>query len=259
MQLTRIVAVILTSVLVACTETGNEAKNSSDFATSAIEAFYSIEVAEDNKVIYRASFEHEDSSLDLENGDVISIAVGADSLAMEESMSFGYASYSLTRTENQVASKAFFEFTRTSQEDADGSFVKVPDAFVLTSPTSPSANFVPADGKSFGIMWREVTGDVPAPDAAEEFTLRYDFNCRNDSGTPSINSSYVERVDNDGSHVVNLTTILGAGDYDACSQFDIIAIRNNSDGNLDSALKSGSTVGMQVRTLEGALDGLQLL
>ena len=58
---------------------------------------------------------------------------------------------------------------------------------------------------------------------------------------------------------MNLANILGAGDYDECSKFDIVAIRSDEvNGVLDSELKSGSTVGSQIRTVEGSLDGLQL-
>jgi hypothetical protein len=250
---------IVTSFVIAalsgCSSTENETKSSNDFATSAIEAFYSIEVKENNQTTYLANFKHDGSSLELEGGDVISVAIGSESILLTESIGLGVASYRLDRTENALTSKTFFEFTRTSQEDADGSFVKVPDGFTLVSPTSSSSAYSLVDGKTFNITWNAQAGGTATD---EEFTLRYDFDCRHDSGTPSISSSYVEKVEDDGSHQVNLGTILGAGDYDQCSRFNIIAIRSNSDGNLDSALKSGSVVGSQVRTIEGSLDGLQL-
>lgn len=252
-------AVLLATTIVGCSDNDEKTKNSSDFATSAIEANYSVEVSESNKVIFQANFVNDKSSLELENGDVISIISGNETIALEESISFGVATYRLTRTETDPASKYFFEFTRTSQEDADNSFVKVPDGFDLVSPTDGVDNYVPGNGESFAIAWRQSSDQSqPTPDSKEEFRLRYNFTCRNDSGTPSISNSVVEKVVDDGSHVVDLASILGSGDYDACSHFDIVAIRSTLDGVLDSELKSGSVTGLQVRTVEGSLDGLHL-
>lgn len=252
---------LIATVMMGCSEKKDETKNSSDFATSAIEAHYLVEVAEANKVIYQANFVHDKNSLKLEGGDVISIETNSEKVALEESISSGTATYRLNRTETLLASRYFFEFTRSSQVDADGSYVKVPDGFNLVSPTDGIVDYIPNGGASFTINWRqEIDGTVPVADEDEEFTLRYDLSCRNDSGTPSIDKIYIEKVADDGSHVVNLANILGAGDYDACSKFNIIAIRSDSkSGVLDSALKSGSTLGSQVRTVEGSLDGLQLL
>lgn len=238
-----------------CSNIENETKRSSDFSTEAIEAFYSIEVKENNQVTYQANFAHDGSSLELEGGDEVFVAIGSESLPLIESISFGVASYRLNRTEEFEAGRYFFEFTRESQENADNSFVIVPEEFTLVTPLLVDSDYEPSDGQTFAISW-DAQGGVSAD---EEFTLRYDFDCRNDSGTPSISSSYVEKVEDDGAHTVDLAVVLGAGDYDQCSRFTIIAIRSNSDGNLDSALKSGSTVGAQVRTIEGSLEALQLL
>jgi hypothetical protein len=243
------------SALAGCSASDNETKASIDFATGAIEAFYSVEVKENNQVTYLASFVHDNSSLELEGGDEISVAIGGQSLPLIEHLGLGVATYRLDRTEDLLASQYFFEFTRISQENADASFVKVPNAFSLVTPLLSDSAYTPGDGKTISLTWDTNTGG-DATD--EEFTLRYDFECRNNSGTPSINSIYVEKVADDASHTVDLETVLGAGDYDLCSRFKIIAIRSNSDGNLDAALKSGSTVGAQVREVEGSLDGLQL-
>jgi hypothetical protein len=252
---------LLATMVVGCSDKEDETKNSSDFATSAIEAHYVVEISEANKVIYQANFVHDKDSLELEGGDVISIETNSEKIALGETISSGTATYYLSRTETQLASRYFFEFTRSTQVDADGSYVKVPDGFNLVSPTDGVVGYVPSDGgESFTISWRELDTTVPVADEDEEFTLRYNFTCRNDSGTPSIESSYAEKVADDGSHVVNLANILGAGDYDECSKFNIIAVRSDSKGGvLDSAIKSGSTIGFQIRTVEGSLDGLQLL
>lgn len=253
---------LLAMMVVGCSDKKDETKNSSDFATSAIEAHYIVEISEANKVIYQANFVHDKDSLELEDGDVISIETNSEKIALGETISSGTATYYLNRTETLLASRYFFEFTRNSQVDADGSYVKVPDGFDLVSPTDGVVGYIPSDGgASFTINWRqELDATVPVADEDEEFTLRYNFTCRNDSGTPSIESSYVEKVADDGSHVVNLANILGAGDYDECSKFNIIAVRSDSKGGvLDSAIKSGSTVGFQIRTVEGSLDGLQRL
>lgn len=253
-------AVLSLSLLSACSGNDNETKKSSDFATEAIEAKYTVEVLADNNVSFVANFEHDGSSLELEAGDEVSVDIGAESLPLIETVSAGTATYRLNRTETLIASKYFFEFLRESQTDADGSFVEVPEEFSLASPTSNLEAYRPVNGKSFVITWDERTaGDG----AGEEFTLRYDFDCRHDSGTPSISDSFVEKVEDTGSHLVNLLEILAEntdiGNYQACSRFDIIAIRSSTDGNLDGTLKSGSVVGSQVRTIEGSLDGLQLL
>jgi len=255
--------ILSVSLLSACSDTDKETKASTDYTTAAIAASYSVEVVEGSKVSYFANFNHGDSSLALEAGDVISVVLASKSVPLNETIANGIATYSLIKTEvagSTTSGKYFFEFLRETQEDADGSYVEVPSEFSLTSPTSVSGDFRPANGKSFAISWDERTGGDAA---GEEFTLRYDFDCRHDSGTPSISKSYVEKVEDTGTHLVNLLTVLAengeVGDYQACSRFNIIAIRSSTDGNLDGALKSGSVVGSQVRTIEGALDGLQLL
>lgn len=253
-----VLVTLMATIMMGCSDEADETKSSSDFVTSAIEAHYLVEVSEANKVLYQANFINDKSSLELENGDVISVVTNNETIALEESTGAGTATYRLIRTETQSASRYFFEFTRTSQEDADGSYVKVPNGFILTSP-SETDGYIPVEGKAFTIQWRELTSEVPVPDEDEEFTLIYDFICRNDSGTPSIENRSAEKVVDNGSHVVNLANILGAGDYDECSKFDIVAIRSDEvNGVLDSELKSGSTVGSQIRTVEGSLDGLQL-
>jgi len=251
---------LLATVMMGCSEKEDKkTKNSSDFATSAIEAHYLVEISEKNNVIYQANFIHDKNSLKLDGGDVISIETNGESIALGESIVSGKATYRSNRTETQVASRYFFEFIRATQADADGSYVKVPDGFNLVSPTDGVANYIPSGGTSFTINWRELDSSLPAADDDEVFTLLYEFTCRNDSGTPVIEKSYNETVDDDGSHVVDLAKILGAGDYDECKRFDITAIRRDAKGGvLDSALKSGSTVGTQVRTVKGSLDGLQL-
>ncbi|MEH6451072.1 MAG: hypothetical protein V7765_20570 [Oleispira sp.] len=251
--------ILSVGLLSACSDTDKETKKSTDYATAAIEANYSVEVLEGKKVSYVANFGHDGSSLELEAGDKVTVEIGAESLSLIESISSGTATYRLNRTETLLASKYFFEFLRETQEDADGSFVEVPESFSLTSPTSITGAFRPANGKTFPISWDQRTG---GDDDGEEFTIRYDFDCRHDSGTPSISKSYVEKVEDTGEHLVNLLTVLAengeVGNYQACSRFNIIAIRSSTDGNLDGALKSGSVVGSQVRTIEGSLEGLQL-
>lgn len=250
---------LLTTSMMGCADK-DETKKSSDFATNAIEAKYLVEVSEAHKVVYQANFIHDDNSLELEGGDVITItSVASEKIALEANVSGGKATYRLSRTETSDPTRPFFDFTRTSQTDATGSFVQVPNAFVLNSPTANNPDYVPSDGKQFTLSWTETSSAVPTPDDNEEFTLRYDFSCRNDSGNPSTSKTFIEKVVDNGTHVINLAAILGAGDYDACSQFDIIAIRSNAkSGTLDNELKSGSTVGSQIRTVKGSLDGLQL-
>jgi hypothetical protein len=246
--------------LTACSDTEKETKKSTDFATVAIQANYSVEVSEAHKVIYRANFSNGNDSLKLENGDVVSIsASSSESIALTETVSAGIATYSLARTETSDPARPFFDFTRITQEDANNSFVIVPNGFVLASPTLGTPNYSPSDKKTFTVTWLETSSSVPVPDLNEEFKLRYDFTCRHSSGTPSIQSSVVEAPEDNGSHIVDLVKVLGTGDYAFCSQFDIIAIRSNAKtGSLARPIIDGSVVGSQVRTIKGSLSGLQL-
>lgn len=252
------VAVLATAIM-GCADK-KETKDSSDFATSAIKAEYSVEVFDDLNVKYLAKFEHDGSSLELENGDKISVEIESESIELVENKFAGTATYSLNRTEARLASKYNFKFIRDTQTDADNSFVEVPSSFTLGSPTSSTKNYVPVDNKTFPITWdKRGSGD----DEGEAFTLRYDFDCRHQSGTPSTAGSYVEKVADDGGHTVNLVTILSKNnmveDYSACQKFNITAVRSSSDGVLDNALGKGSVSGSHVRVIEGSLSELRLL
>lgn len=255
------VVIVSASLLSACADK-KETKNSSDFATSAIEANFSVEVSEAHKVIYRANFFHDNNSLKLEGGDAITItAIASEKIALNEFVSGGIATYSLIRTETSDPSgtRPFFDFTRSSQTDSRGSVVPIPKGFVLSSPTAISSSYVPSGGKQFTITWRDTDSSKPTPDDNEEFKLRYDFSCRGDNGSPSTAKGFEETTLDDGEHVVNLATVLGAGAYDSCSAFNIIATRSDKkSGSLNRELGKGSTVGSQVRTIKGSLDGLHL-
>jgi hypothetical protein len=255
---------IAASLLTACSDKDKETKKSTDFATGAIEAHYSVEVLEGTTVSYVANFKHDGSSLELEGGDVITVEVDSEQVPLIESVTAGIATYSLVKTdvdETRTAGKYSFEFVRETQEDADNSSVEVPNEFSLTSLTSPEASYRPENGKTFPIMWDKRTG---GDDDGEAFTIRYDFECKHQSGTPNISSSFVEAgIDADGTHLVDLTKVLAEGDnevadYDVCTRFDIIAIRSSTDGSLDLGFKNGSVTGSQVHTIKGSLHGLSL-
>ena len=254
---------IAASLLTACSDKDKETKKSTDFATGAIEAHYSVEVLEGSTVSYVANFKHDGSSLELEGGDVITAEVDSQQVPLIENVTAGIATYSLVKTdvdETRTAGKYSFEFDRETQEDADNSQVEVPNEFTLTSPTSAGASYRPANDKSFIIEWDRHSG---GDDNGEAFTIRYDFDCKHQSGTPNISDSFAEIADDaEGSHLVDLTKILAKGDdevadYNTCTRFDIIAIRSSTDGILD-VHRAGSVVGSQVRTIKGSLHGLSL-
>lgn len=250
---------IAASLLTACSDKDKETKKSTDFATGAIEAHYSVEVSEEHKVIYRANFVNDSNSLNLEDGDVISIsAERSENIALNESISNGVATYSLVRTEIGDPVRPFFDFTRTSQEDAKNSVVIIPKGFILSSPTKDTPDFSP-EGNQFTITWINSDNTTPAADINEEFTLRYDFTCRNSSGSSDIQGSVVEKPVDTGSHNISLAEVLGEGSYTFCSQFDIVAIRSDAkSGSLVQPIIRGSVVGSQVRAIKGSLSGLTL-
>lgn len=254
MKLKKLVIAMLVSALAACTNSKvDEAKSSSDFATSAIDAYYSVEIMPDNEAHFTAKFFNSGDSLKLVGGDEIMVEIESENKSLIGSEAFGIVTYSLVTTPSTIDESYSFQFIRTTQESALDSLVNVPKSFTPTSPAEGA--MVTAINNTFALGW---DGSGDANPAEEKFMIIYSFDCRNESGSPSISDRYAEETDDDGVHTIDLNTVLGEGDYDQCSRFDITLIRSNANGLLDGGLKSGSTEGAQVRfikslTIEGIL------
>lgn len=259
MKLKRIVIATLASVLAACSSDSqvNEAKDSSDYATIAIDAYYSVEVLAGNEVHFMAKFFNSGGSLNLVGGDDVAVAIESDDQSLIASEAQGIVTYSLVSSPDSEVDSYPFKFIRTTQESALDSWVNIPKPFTPTSPIEGAA--VSAVNNTFALGW---DGSGDANPSEEKFMLIYSFDCRNESGTPSISDRYAEEIDDDGVHTVNLNTVLGitSGDdtYNQCSRFDITLIRSNVNGVLDSGLNSGSTEGTQVRFVKSlTIDDIQ--
>ena len=112
----------------------------------------------------------------------------------------------------------------------------------------------------FEIRWQ---GDVAVAIDSKQFTVRYDYDCRNGDNNSTAFGSYVEKfIEDDGEHTVNLNKVFGIqsgeSSFGRCDRFDITLIRSDSNDRLDPSLQTGSTIGSQVRyirelTIEGIL------
>ena len=249
------------ALLLGCVEKEDEEelKTSSDFATSAIEAHYAVEVMVDdagNTVHFYANFYGDGQALELTAEDAVAVVINSTSEPLLSEESTGIANYRLIEPLDTVAPHYIFELSRPEQSNAPSSMVIIPQAF---QPTQPRANTqVYAVDNTFPLRWQNVgVADAIDPEAdteavidSKQFTVRYDYDCRNNNSTAV--GSYVEKfIEDDGEHTVNLNKVFGIqpGDnsFGRCEYFEITLIRSDSSDRLDPGLQGGSTVGAQVR------------
>ena len=227
--------------LLALTGCGESSKDpdplrSTDFATSAIDAEYSVDIKLNN-IQFRAKFTHDGDILKLDTGDSVHVFGNGIQYFLSETTVSGQTFYIHSENVTPTPNSFNFVFRRTTQVDADLTIIPDPVSFNIDNIINGEA-LTPTNGK-VNITWS------PASTSSNRFFLQYHLSCRNQSGTPSIVRDFTEVVDDDGSHDINITQILGAGDYDLCTDFDITAQRERF-GSLDAALKSGSTIGRQI-------------
>jgi hypothetical protein len=228
--------------LLALTGCGGSSKDpdpllSTEFATSAIDAEYSVDIKLNN-IQFRAKFTHDGDILKLDTGDSVHVFGNGIQYFLSETTVAGQTFYIHSENVTPIPNSLFqFVFERTTQVDADLTVIPAPVSFKIDNIVDNEA-LTPTNGK-VNITWS------PASTNSDRFFLQYHLSCRNQSGTPSIDRNFTEQVGDDGSHDINITQILGAGDYDFCSDFDITAQRERF-GSLDAALKSGSTIGRQI-------------
>jgi len=253
------------ALLLGCVEKEDEEelKTSSDFATSEIEAHFAVEVMVDeltaeNTVHFYANFYGNGQALELTAEDEVFAVINSTSEPLLSEEATGVANYRLVETLDAVGPHYIFELSRVEQASAPSSMVIIPQAFQPTEPVSYTT--VIAVDNTFPLKWLNV-GVVDAvdseadPEAAldsKQFTLRYDYDCRNGNSNSTAVGSYVEKfIEDDGEHTVKLNKVFGiqSGDssFGRCERFDITLIRSDSTDRLDSGLQGGSTVGAQVR------------
>ncbi|OUS40884.1 hypothetical protein A9R00_03750 [Oleispira antarctica] len=248
-------------LLLGCVEKEDdeELKTSSDFATSEIEVHYAVEVmvdeeAVENTVHFYANFYGNGQALELTGEDEVSVAINSTSEPLLSEESTGIANYRLVETVDAVAPHYIFDLTRTEQSNAPSSMVIIPQAFQPTHPVASTAVY--AVDNAFLLQWQNVGAvDEVDPEAvidSKQFTVRYDFDCRNGNSNSTAVGSYVEKfIEDDGEHTVNLNKVFGiqsgGSSFGRCGRFDITLIRSDSNDRLDPGLLGGSTVGAQVR------------
>lgn len=247
------------ALLLGCVEKEDdeELKTFSDFATSEIEAHYAVEVMVDetgNTVHFYANFYGNNQALELTGEDEVSVAINSTSEPLLSQGSTGTTNYRLVEPLDVVAPHYIFELSRAEQSNAPSSMVIIPQGF---QPTQPEANTVVyAADNTFLLQWQNVgVADAIDPEAAidnKQFTLRYDYDCRNGNSNSTAVGSYVEKIiEGGGEHTVNLNKVLGipsgGSSFDYCDHFEITLIRSDSSDRLDPGLQGGSTVGAQVR------------
>lgn len=249
-------------------EDDEELKTSSDFTTAEIEAHYAVEVIVDedvagNTVHFYANFYGNGQALELTGEDEVSAVINSTSEPLLSEESTGIANYSLVELLDNVDSNYVFELSRSNYESAMSSFVKIPQAFESTEPLAENPIFV-AENK-FLLRWENVALADPEPEAitdGKRFTLRYDFDCRNDINNINAVGSRAEDVSDNGIHEVDLNWVfdipLGGGSFNRCDHFEITLIRSDRNDQLvDSVFKGGSSTGAQVRFIRGlSIEGM---
>lgn len=240
--------------LTACSKTDNDPKNSSDFTTDAIDAFYYFEIDEDNKVGFRATFENDDRALELDGGDRVEVVGGNDTHSFTVVKSGSSVTYVANVDEGSAAPSNYqFKFVRDTLETSDDSYINVPKPFDITSPSSDSS-LTPDGGTSFDITWDFVD------DSNSSISIQFDYNCsRADGSSPISGSKTIPDVPAESPYEVKLADILNSTTSQTCNDFDITAYRTRT-GSLDLVkLNGGSLRGAQVRqVLNLFIDGIDL-
>ena len=251
------------ALLLGCVEKKDDddeaLKTSSDFTTSEIEAHYAVEVIVDeevagNAVHFYANFYGNSRALQLTGGDEVSVVINATNEPLLSGESTGIANYRLVESLDTVAPHYIFDLSRVEQANAPSSMVIIPQAFQPIEPLTNTA--VSAVNNTFPLKWQNV-GITDAIDSevaidSKQFTVRYDYDCRNGDNNSTAFGSYVEKfIEDDGEHTVNLNKVFGIqsgeSSFGRCGSFDITLIRSDSTDRLDSSLQTGSTIGSQVR------------
>ncbi|MBL4797054.1 MAG: hypothetical protein JKY50_06555 [Oleispira sp.] len=240
-------------------EDDEDIKTSSDFATTEIEAYYAIEVMAENEVHFYANFYADNQSLELTGDDKVFVEINSTSEALLGQTASGITTYSLIESLDSIASSYIFDLSRTDFDSAPRSIVTIPQTFESTQPLASTQ--VSAVNNKFPLRWQglalteaELAADPEAIVDGKQFTVRYDFDCRN-GGNPNALGSFVEKLIDDGEHSINLNKVFGisqgSSGLSSCESFDITLIRSDSNGYSDPAFKGGSNTGAQVRFIRG--------
>lgn len=240
-------------------ENEEELKTSSDFTTAEIEAHHTIEVMAGNKVHFYANYYADNQSLVLTGDDEVFVEINSTSEALLGQSSSGVTTYSLVESLDPVASSYVFDLSRPDYENAPLSVVTIPQTFESTQPLANTQinvvnNKFPLRWQGLALTDAELAADPEAIVDGKQFTVRYDFDCRN-GGNPNALGSFVEKLIDDGEHNVDLNKVFGipqgGSGLSSCERFDITLIRSDSNGYRDPALKGGSNTGAQVRYILG--------
>ncbi len=236
-------SLILISLLTGCF--GADRDNiplSSEFATSAITAHYKISATGNNTnsqtLLFEASFNHRGDVMELDDGDTIKVENGIEQYRLFKVQVDNDVSYMGEVRIDNLPTNLTFNFSREYFTSANFSTVSNADIFQITNLSDEDIITLENDN-SFTILW---DNNASANAQATRMHANYQLNCRHESGTPSLNKSFSETIDDDGQHQVDFDQFFQVEDYSLCSRVDVTLTRRRT-GNLDANLKDGSTSG----------------
>jgi len=226
--------------LSACGDGAADAQSSSDFATQAIHADYSVLVTEGSDATARdyrleARFRHNSDVLKLDGGDRLEVVNGAERYSLVENALLGRVIYTASRTfdRRNAPLNLTFALQRQIQADADLSLVAIPQPISVLQPQG--GDTVALNNNRIRILWQADTD-------ADAMVIEQRYRCSTQSAGLVRDLTAEITTADDGLLDLPVPTVISDETYDAGCRLDLTFTRSRS-GSLDNALKSGSTWG----------------
>lgn len=234
--------------LQACSNTSDEVKASSDFATADIRAEYSVIVRPASggfSYQMEARFKNGDNNLQLDGGDSVSAVDDGDSYSLKEEKVLNSVVYA----RNKVFSSSdkpvalTFALKRNEKTDATASVVEIPDSIRDVSPRSGNVIALNPAGELL-VQWQGLTN----PDKELKLSILQTYICKDDAGTTLVNRGMLLTTTDDGQEAINVKKAVNNSSVSSCDMS--LTLSRKKSGNLDDKLAGGTAEGIFITEIK---------
>ncbi|MFC3680945.1 hypothetical protein [Bacterioplanoides pacificum] len=239
--------------LQACSNTSDEVKASSDFATADIRAEYSVIVRPDNgEFSYQmeARFKNGDNNLQLDGGDRVVAERGRQTYQLKEERLLNQIVYSASFniSADDSDDTVNFAFLRDEKVSAVQSNVHIPEVLNVLEPASSSSVGLTTSG-NLNISWeKNDSGNAP-------LVIAQQYHCTVQGSSKTLDLVAAVKTGDNGSHLLQVGEVVDISDYDECSLN--LRLTRTKKGELDPEFSGGSSNGLFIAEVKDITVALQ--
>jgi hypothetical protein len=223
-------------LVILCICAGCTDVKSSAITTEGMNAQFTATAGESTTTVaatLRVGGELSNTYVDLEEGDSLEATDGDETQTLAHQSLGAFHEYNASFQSTEAETMFTFSLNRSSGDNAPASTATLPEPFSITAP---------ATGENLS-RGNDVLVEWESAGTSDKMQIQISGDCI---------GSYVETIDDDGSHTVSAGSLGAFEESERCQA--TITVERQRVGQLDPAFGAGSSYGVQNRTLDFRTD-----